>query len=72
MTDRRLEIALERLNREFGQPIRGELSTEPPHDDELSSCPACGGQAIQLGTLGHWQHNRCRACGWTFSDHEEA
>jgi tRNA(Ile2) C34 agmatinyltransferase TiaS len=30
-------------------------------------CPACGGAAAFLGTLGQREHFRCRACGADFS-----
>jgi rubredoxin len=35
-------------------------------------CPACGGDASYLGSLGRLAHLRCVACGWTFATEKTA
>jgi len=32
-------------------------------DGDFHECPACGGDAFPLGTLGRVKHYRCRQCG---------
>lgn len=66
----------------YGHPdsdaLRGNLSPfddpadDPYHTGERVSCPACGGEGTHLGTLGKREHFRCRDCGWTFSDQDQA
>lgn len=34
-------------------------------------CPACCGEGVPLGTLGTWNHYRCRQCGMNFSENTE-
>jgi DNA-directed RNA polymerase subunit RPC12/RpoP len=32
-------------------------------EGDYIECPACGGDAFPLGTLGRVKHYRCRQCG---------
>lgn len=37
-------------------------------EDEMPSCPACGGPGMLLGTLGRLTHFKCRNCGMEYSE----
>jgi hypothetical protein len=39
-------------------------------EDELPSCPACGGPGMLLGTLGNLTHYRCRNCGMDYNNED--
>ena len=52
------------------EPIRAVFDSEPHvvSDEEAPECPVCvTGYGIELGTLGHRTHFRCRNCGCEWS-----
>ena len=34
---------------------------------DTPECPCCGGEGVELGSLGHLLHLRCRQCGAVYS-----